>query len=332
MNKRGFEFEWSPMMYFLIGLVAFSLIVYFFFLSPSGLQAATKIGEKIGLSNLPEKQKIEIKESEKVPDEIKNSFNDLVSTIKSAKSYNKKNCLIVYNVPESIEDFNINVKDGGGALSLTVYNKLDQLKLNEKIDGLRACYFDKTNRIFNQLVIGKEKEEYYKLLYKDNLNNICFIKKCNDECLYSFNARFCEIKDNLKDVFYQKTYYGNIEDWKLDKLIGSFVYYGISLPHGEYYRWRYYGDNKRVPYVYTQYSLGIEKNEFEKIFDTLREDLWKKYDYEGVYYKEVYYGKKEDWSVKDGKWYYYGDEDVPDDKKKGINPEEKYVVLGGPAI
>src|SRR3989344_8588492 len=110
MKKKG-DLKTEPFIHLFIILAAFLLIVWFFFLSPHGLSALTKLGEKIGLSNLPIKPEVKEKEVTEIPSNVKESFDGLVNAIKDGKINNKKNCLIKYNTfPEEIRDYNINLK------------------------------------------------------------------------------------------------------------------------------------------------------------------------------------------------------------------------------
>lgn len=335
MNKRG---TFGTLMDWIIVLLVFFLIVYFFFLSPSGLQAATKIGEKLGLSNLPVKPQEKIKESEKVSNDVKDSFYDLIDAIKYGKDIKKNNCLIKYNAfPDSISDFNINVKESEDALSLTVYNKLGQVELSESINGLKSCYYKiKNGPNFNDIIINKKDkvnaneeldysdviilEANYKLLYKDNSNNICFITQCDTKCLQTLllenNIDFCDIsyKEVYTDVFYDNTYYGNLKDWNL---VSSKFYGGKA--------WKYIGTDGNVAYEFV--NFGISREKLQGIFlNSIKQEV------DGIWYSG-YYGKKEDWCYKKIKgilwdseeWIYNGKENT---EEKKINKDKKNRVFG----
>src|SRR3989344_4578029 len=222
MNKIGMEFE--TLIKYLIVLVVFFMIVYFFFLSPSGLNAITKIGEKLGLSSLPEKPQEKLKESEIVPNDVKDSAYNLIEAVKFGKDNKKDNCLIKYNtLSESVSDFNIDLKEANG-LSITVYNRLKQLETDiaEVIYGLKPCYYNAGNSYFYDITINRkdkimaDKEvnypdvkisnENYKLLYKES--NVCLLAECDNNCLTLLikdKKEFCDdsYKDIFKDIFYQ---------------------------------------------------------------------------------------------------------------------------------
>lgn len=332
MDKKGIVFK--SLIYWVIGLVVFFLIVYFFFLSPQGLNAITKLGVKFGLSKLPIKPEEKIKEIEEIPNNVKTSFYDLVNAIKDGKENENSNCLIKYETfPDEIKDFNINLKEIEKGLSFTVYNKLGQLRLQETIQDLETCYHDDRLRRYSSdnIIINKEDEinvgkdiDYedvtilgvnYKLLYKDSSNNICFLTDCGNDCLRLLiknKIEFCDgsFKDIFKDVFYQNTYYGDIENWESRK---------------------YTGNDPRVPFKYT--IDGISKNQYNNVFDLekINDENHKENSNFGVWYKGKYYGIKEDWcfvlELYGKEWHYTGKETVDENI---IQPNLKRELFGHP--
>jgi len=350
MKKKG-DLKTEPFIHLFIILAAFLLIVWFFFLSPHGLSALTKLGEKIGLSNLPIKPEVKEKEVTELPIEVEESFDSLVEAIEKGKSNPKSDCLIKYKTfPEEIKDNNIKVsEESGGGLSLTAFNKLGQVKSQKSIEGLKPCYNDNKLKIYNSnKIIINEKDKInagkdigyedvtvlggnYKLLYKGDSNNICFLTECDNNCFNDLTLNqdkvFCDglEKERWSNVFFEKTYYGDKDDWKLDK---------TGWLESEL--WRYYkvDADKRVPGKFKE--AGIMKQDFEKVFrltflkDVEHNDLgvW----YEGKYYGEGIYGE-DGWCIENKgighfaeDWIYQG----TDPKiEKEMTTQTKLFVFGG---
>jgi len=335
MDKRGIAFETIISMSVI--LVVFFIIVYFFFLSPSGLNAATKLGEKLGLSSLPSKTEEKLKETEKVPDELRSSFYDLVEAIKKGKNTIKKKCLITYsNFPDSVSDFNINIKESEGTLSISVYDKLGRVDSLEVINGLRPCYYYKFNldsAVYDDIMITNKNKinnegyydvtvlgENYKLLYKDDFD-VCFITECDSSCLLTLllenKIDFCysSYKEIYTDIFYDDTYYGSLKDWELN--IGSKFFGGKA--------WEYKGNNQNVPNEFKEF--GVSEERFRSIFSRA---INKEAD--GVWFNG-YYGKIGDWCYKKKKgivwdseeWLYNGAENV---KERDIDKDKKNRIFG----
>lgn len=362
MNKKGIAFK--SLIYLMIGLIVLFFVFYLIF-SPKGLKGITDIGVKLGLSKLPETSKEELKETEKVPDEIRISFYDLVNAIKDGKENKNSNCLIKYNIfPDSIKDFNINIKKIDEGLSLTTYNRLGQLELQETIPDLESCYYNKLNGPnFNEIIISKNKineknyysvtilGENYKLLYKDNSNNICFITECDNDCLqdlmFDNKIDFCDVsyKDMLINIYDENkgTFYGNVRNWGE----GNFDEYGNLINYRYYIG---YDGDSRVAFIFR--NTGLRVNKFKEIFDISKVKEMTKPG-KGVYYEGEYYGLKEDWESKkydknlidfwgidawkigeETRWFYTGNDPLVDEKfkfkegSKGIDSNLKYKLFG----
>ena len=85
---------------------------------------------------------------------------------------------------------------------------------------------------------------------------------------------------------------------------------------------------------------GLVNSEFDIIFTSKHEQMPNK---DGVYYQNIYYGKKGDWQFKEGTlgeslakcnkcWIYIGDDSSVDSRLKteGITIEEKMRLFGPP--
>lgn len=173
------------------------------------------------------------------------------------------------------------------------------------------------------IVLGEPK----KLLYGDGRLN-CMLTGCNTACMNSLvlaeGKTFCSglEQERWKDVFFDKTYYGNKEDWMLDTT-GLF---GTEL-------WRYTKDDPRVPGRYRE--NGITKQEFERVFGlsspkgAAHQDagVW----FAGAYYGEAVYGaggwciEKNTWGILED-WIYRG-KDAKVVRK--MSPDTKVRVFGG---
>ena len=292
-------------MYWLIGLAVFFLIVYWVFTSPSGLNAATKLGEKIGLSNLPIKPEVKEKEVTEIPNSVKESFDSLVEAIEKGKSNPKSDCLIKYETfPEEIKDNNIKVsEESGGGLSLTAFNKLGQIKSQKTISGLKHCYYINLDKKIepSQIIINKKDKlniggndiDYkdvaisgtnYKLLYKE-YSDICFVTNCDNDCLSDMilvgKFDFCDEGESYKnmfiDVLFDGTSYGDIEDW---------------VKRGSRRDYKFQKGEYGVAHIFYK---GVGYNRFKRVFDISRKVEHPSELKLGVWYEGEYYGTMDDW-------------------------------------
>jgi len=173
------------------------------------------------------------------------------------------------------------------------------------------------------VILGEPK----KLLYGERGLN-CLLTGCDTACMNSLvlaeGKTFCSglEQERWTEVFLDKTYYGNKEDWALDDT-GLF---GTDL-------WRYTKDDPRVPGRYTE--NGITVQQFERVFGLSSPKGASPGD-AGVWYETVYYGEEvygaEGWCIERNPfgiledWIYRGD-----DTKvvQEMSPDTKVKVFGG---
>ncbi len=301
MDKKGIAFK--SLVYLMITLVVFFIIIYIFFLSPRGLNAATKIGVGIGLSKLPTKPGDEKKSIEELPTNVKDVFDSLYNAMKYGAENENSDCLIKYETfPEEIKDNNIKIEESESGLSLTALNKLGQVRLQKTIPGLKHCYYISLGeKLEPSGIIINEKDKInvvdsdidykditisgtnYKLLYKE-YSDICFLTNCDNDCLddmmFIGKFDFCNEGESYKNIFidvlFDGTSYGNIEDW---------------VTRGSRRDYKFKEGKFGVAHIFSE---GIDYNRFKRVFDISKVEHPSELKL-GVWYNGKYYGTKDDW-------------------------------------
>ncbi len=200
------------------------------------------------------------------------------------------------------------------------------------------------------LVNGRGRDlEDNNLVFKTSDGNICFFPTkdfsgswgCNagdegldDDCMDHIeqNMKKCG-EATYNPVFYDGTYYGRLDEWKLVSSFSS---------GANYY---YMGADSRVPYMFRIEAKddtnlgrkGLTKTGLDNVFSSVSDPTPSK---QGIYFEKVYYDIGERWRYQEGGitsacnkcWIYTGDdEEVPAQfKTRGITMEEKMRIFGPP--
>ncbi len=191
------------------------------------------------------------------------------------------------------------------------------------------------------------------LAFKTRDGNVCFFptysgvftsfgcdvsaEGLDDDCMKIIeqNMKVCGGAE-YKESFYQGTYYGKLDEWKI-----------INPPFSSGTYYYYTGTDLRVPYMFRIEAKdlsfgrkGLTETELKNIFSSESGILPNK---QGIYFDKVYYDTKDKWKYNEGNfkesliecnkcWVYVGDDsDVPKRfKTDGILMEEKVRLFGPP--